>query len=609
VPLPAPLSKAYSFVLEAVFDAIPASARGRAPTPLRKLARRILNRRTIVEPMMERLWGGFSTSAIAELEAVVDDIESPHRSRALVTLALWHGAFGDAEKAAQLLEVQAALDPVSAANPRYYLPRVYYLCLLGRAEEARGVLSGLGKVTLDDSLALAWASTYSPTAAGAAADPDKALEWLNRVFTAHGLAKVRRRHADRPLSLDNLVGVDVPAPPNQTALVSVIVPAYNAADMIGTALQSLAEQSWRNLEIVVVDDASTDGTADVAERFCATDARFRVIRRTVNAGSYTCRNAALPELRGDYITTLDGDDWAHPQRIALHVADLERHGAAFNVSNWVRATDDLLFSGASRPAAVTPLRNMGSFFFKRAVMEKIGGWHEVRIAADTEYMKRAELVFRTLTRGPIKDGVPLVLGRLVATSLTQSSATSVATLSHGVRREYHELVDFFHSRHRAGRTSLDELRSWPARGAPPAILPVRGQLAADALLVGDWNNDLGFTQGKELADSLRQAGKRVAMLHYPHYASEVRNELGHRVRDYAWANDLSFVTAGEQAKVDAVYVITPDVFEHPLDRFPMLAFGELIITADPSAVSEAVKANIVSSFGRDGRWTSTDTPV
>jgi glycosyltransferase involved in cell wall biosynthesis len=384
------------------------------------------------------------------------------------------------------------------------------------------------------------------------------------------------------------------------------VPAYNAADMIGTALQSLAEQSWRNLEVVIVDDASTDGTADVAERFCASDSRFRVIRRTVNAGSYTCRNAALAELRGDYITTLDGDDWAHPQRIALHVADLERHGAAFNVSNWVRATDDLLFSGASRPAAVTPLRNMGSFFFQRSVMEKMGGWHEVRIAADTEYMKRAELVFRTMTRGPIKDGVPLVLGRLVATSLTQSSATSVATLGHGVRREYHEQVDFFHARHRDGRTSLDELRSWPARGAPPTILPNRGQLAADTLLVGDWNSGAGATRGKALADRLREAGKRVAILHYPHYASEVRDQLDHSVRDFAWANGISFVTAGEHAKFDTVYVVTPDVFEHPMDRFPSLAFDELVILAEPSIVADKARVNIVLSFGRDGRWTRDD---
>ena len=462
----------------------------------------------------------------------------------------------------------------------------------------------LGSGHVDDSLALAWASTYSTTAAGTAADPDQALAWINRMYDAHGLARIARRHGDRPLSLDNLVGVDVQAPPREGGLVSVIVPAYNAADMIETALRSLAEQSWRNLEVIIVDDASTDGTADVAERFCATDARFRVMRRSVNAGSYTCRNAALAELRGDYITTLDGDDWAHPQRIARHVADLEKHDAAFNVSNWVRATDDLLFSGASRPAPVTPLRNMGSFFMRRSVMEKIGGWHEVRIAADTEYMKRAELVFRTPTRGPIVDGAPLVLGRLVDTSLTRSSATSLATLFHGVRREYHELVDFFHARYEAGRLSADELRTWPARGAPPTIRPARGRLVADILLVGDWNTDKDFQQGKRLAGAMHKAGKRVAFFNYPRHSREMRNRLDHRLREYVWSNGMSFVAAGETAKIGSVVIVSPDAFEHVLDRFPTLEFDQLLVLAAAAEPTDTVKQNITSLLGRDGRWTS-----
>ena len=603
------LSRAYSFLVESVVDAVPRNLRGRVPQPLRALARRILANKTIVDSLNLRLWGGFSTTAYAEIEAIANDPRHEHRSRALLALAHWHGAFGDREKAVDLLAVQAASDPYEAAGSRYYLPRVYYLCLLGRAEEARDVLRGLCGMPVDDSLALAWASTYSPTAAGAGADPDEALVWINRMFTAHGLATVRRRHDDRPLSLDNLIGVDVPPVKTGSGLVSVIVPTYNAADMIETALRSLAEQSWRNIEVLVVDDASSDGTADVAERFCATDTRFRVIRRTVNAGSYTSRNAALAEARGDYVTILDGDDWAHPQRIALHVADLERHKAPFNVSNWVRATDDLLFSGALRPGVAMPLRNMGSFFVRRSVIDRIGGWHEVRIAADTEYMKRAELVSGTITRGPIARGVPLVLGRLVSTSLTQSSATSIATLSHGVRREYHELAEFFHARFGAGKSSLEELASWPVRGAPTIIQPARGQLAADVLLLGDWNNARDLARGRPLADALHKAGRRVAFFHYPRYSEEVRNVLNHDLRDYVWSNGMSFVTAGERARVGSVIVVTPDVFEHTLDRFPSVELDDLTLLGEPSEVSDAARANIVAAFGRDGRWASASDAI
>jgi hypothetical protein len=102
-------------------------------------------------------------------------------------------------------------------------------------------------------------------------------------------------------------------------LVSVIVPAFNAAATLAETLASVAGQSWRALEILIVDDGSTDDTAAVARAFCAGEPRARLIC-TENRGVAAARNRALAEARGAWIAPMDADDLWHEERVARMVA-------------------------------------------------------------------------------------------------------------------------------------------------------------------------------------------------------------------------------------------------------------------------------------------------
>jgi Glycosyl transferase family 2 len=97
-------------------------------------------------------------------------------------------------------------------------------------------------------------------------------------------------------------------------LVSVIVPAWNAAATLDATLRSAARQTHRNLEILIVDDGSTDETAEVARQFCASEPRARLIRKE-NGGPASARNAGIEEARGAWIAPLDSDDLWHPEKI------------------------------------------------------------------------------------------------------------------------------------------------------------------------------------------------------------------------------------------------------------------------------------------------------
>ena len=98
---------------------------------------------------------------------------------------------------------------------------------------------------------------------------------------------------------------------DQTELISVIVAAYNIADYIEKGVRSVCAQTYRNLEILVVDDGSTDMTGSICDRLAEEDKRIRVIHKK-NGGLADARNAGLQAAGGSYIGFIDGDDWIDP---------------------------------------------------------------------------------------------------------------------------------------------------------------------------------------------------------------------------------------------------------------------------------------------------------
>lgn len=132
-------------------------------------------------------------------------------------------------------------------------------------------------------------------------------------------------------------------------LVSVIIPAYNAADTISETLASVRAQTHRALEIVVVDDGSRDDTYAIARWHASEDARIRVFSQA-NAGAAAARNRAIAESRGDLIAPIDADDLWRRDKIARQLDTLYRSGRETGlVYTWFAAID--------RKGRVTSLRH------------------------------------------------------------------------------------------------------------------------------------------------------------------------------------------------------------------------------------------------------------
>ena len=107
------------------------------------------------------------------------------------------------------------------------------------------------------------------------------------------------------------------------SLVSIIMPVYNLEKYIASSIQSILRQTYSNIELIIVDDCSTDNSYEIARTF--KDERIRLFRNSENRGVVYSRNFAISKAKGVYIAINDGDDISHPRRIEYQVSYMEQH--------------------------------------------------------------------------------------------------------------------------------------------------------------------------------------------------------------------------------------------------------------------------------------------
>lgn len=126
--------------------------------------------------------------------------------------------------------------------------------------------------------------------------------------------------------------------------VSLIIPVYNTVNYVGRCLESAVSQTYRNMEIICVDDGSTDGSERIVDEFAARDRRVIAIHQE-NRGESNARNVGLKAADGDYIGFMDCDDWIEPDMYETLVEALEEAGADMAIAGFYREFEE---SGKNR---------------------------------------------------------------------------------------------------------------------------------------------------------------------------------------------------------------------------------------------------------------------
>jgi hypothetical protein len=184
-------------------------------------------------------------------------------------------------------------------------------------------------------------------------------------------------------------------------LVSTIIPVYNRPEWLVEAVQSVLEQTYRPIEIIVVDDGSTDGAGETADRLAAEHPGVVFSIRMPNRGAGPARETGRQAARGEFIQYLDSDDRLLPRKFEVMVTALRDHPECGAAYGWIRLCPEqgppldrpYKFSGRDIPHLFPALLadrwwNTDCPLFRRSVCDAVGPWSSLRYSQDWEYDAR-----------------------------------------------------------------------------------------------------------------------------------------------------------------------------------------------------------------------------
>jgi hypothetical protein len=293
---------------------------------------------------------------------------------------------------------------------------------------------------------------------------------LNRYLAEQGLLPALPEDVSSGVDLWRILA---PASPKQSdpggPLVSVIMTTFNAAETLDYAVESILGQTHGNIELLIVDDASTDATAAMLLTWQAKDARVKVFLSAHNQGTFVSKNDLIDVASGEFITFHDSDDWAHPQRIAIHLEEMTRRPEIqASMSDWLRVDPQGKIE-FQRWMMAYRHRNLCSLFIRRDLISVIGYFDRVTFGADTEMWSRICRLFgRDKTRHLEKC---LTFGLLRKGSLTQGGAGIFDEEDFSLARSKYR-QSWFHWHTRSDSQDLVLPRLQPSRyfWAPDAML-------------------------------------------------------------------------------------------------------------------------------------------
>lgn len=450
-------------------------------------------------------------------------------------------------------------------------------------------------------------------------DIDAWLAEVNEMYSATGLSEIKLRPGSTP-AFTRLYS-EIESYVETGPLVSIVMPVFKPDDITDLAIRSALNQTYRNIEVIIVDDGSGEEYKERLLKWLATDDRIQVILNTPNSGAYTSRNIGYSAASGEYLTIFDGDDWQHPQKIELLVSSaVEQNNFRLISAAWSRVDKDLMFHYRGWKGAYVTPAHVSTMFPMEVIREKLGFWDSVRKAADTEFILRYQIL--------VNEEEPLSVSQVPLTlSLVGDSNLSMDDFRLGYRSPdrvaYRSSYEHWHKKVRRGEHSGylpfgegDRLFCAPAR-----FLPQRPEaVELDVLFVSDFGN---VSETSEVWQNVREAlasDLKVGLMHMPSIlnSTSIRKSYPNHVMEEFEAGSLLRIEVTDTAQIKEAHVYDPTALEFTSELRSGLRAEVAVLHADTAPYQRgagyqytvgAVTRNLSKIFGGSVLWSSRDPDV
>ena len=370
--------------------------------------------------------------------------------------------------------------------------------------------------------------------------------------------------------------LDAPAATIDGPLVSVIMTTFRPerAELL-TSVKSIVAQTWGNLEVIIVDDASPAEYSEVLEAACQLDPRIRLIRAERNGGTYLARNTGIAAAQGVLFTGQDADDWSHPRRLELQAAPLlDSEDIPGSRSYCIGVQESLVIQ---RPGYLPERPNASSLMLRTEMARTLGGFLGARRAADSELHQRVEYY---TGRSVLDITIPLALVRILPDSLSRGDFRP--GWHHPARRAFRSAYQLWHRKADSaelqltgGTSPVPVPRRFAIETSPPAHL--------DVVFAGDWR-EYGGPQRSMIEEirALRGQGLRIGILHLEAalFMSQRAIPLCTPIQELINDGTVDRILEDDGATIELLILRFPPILQYPQFQTPNLTVRRMAVLAD-----------------------------